>query len=848
MRFGKTAVGQQASFRRWQEDGKRYLGMTIFQISPAASSDRRDMAAAQFYEFPADWVSQHNVRLAALYEAAISAELPGHGDVRTLKLDVTVGDSPIVELLRDNAQASTRILRLASAVLEKPVIVTSGPADLRKRLDLLDVVLTLLPAWFRADVSTTTWTDKPRKDYRLAFGGEAERGYTSVSWEAGTADPGRYASLLEQLCADPARVEPVIRFLAALDPGETRSHRRGTSTRATDDLSVFHDLWTFDFTLPPDRARISSLLGIVRSENARHLALAKIDRIPAFAIAATGAGVTEAADLLTTLWSAEVAERAGSATANFLSDGQLAPARLLMKAADRGGDLAGFLRVTFRKIGALTASANAMTTFTELLADTAESAGTFAEVCPVLIEADDLGLRVLAVIARERPKAVAASISALATAADAGQRAPLWAKAIAPWSREGLNIRREGGRHAPAASDEESGNSAWSRLGPDAIAVAWALSHALNISDPVEYTWVLLAEPEKAAATVGVLRSQELGWALTRRFGAKMPPQTRAHADLARISIGLGLGDVPESGEAEATVSQYVGACLSGCRSPGLSPESQRRLRHLLSESLLAGEAPATARAARTLLDALAASEDADDQEWLMSHLLDDGGKRPGAAEWLRGMGQRIVRARVRSPSPTTEVEAARNLRLAVRSLKETEADTPEALDLLAQAAASEGFMHQQRPSAVGTVLREMRPWPGCRKPTSAAEFVDRWKQELARRGLPVDDAKSRADDAITQIMSGIWGSESAKRLADYYSKSISLTRDRLETQIQTYVADRIRIHADIAERRAEIQKLEAESRVMEMRMKAIRDEITAKDRSNATIMRLLSLHTHQDR
>ena len=293
MRIGKAAVGQQASFQRWQEGGKRYLGMTIFQISTATSGDRRGRAAAQFYEFPANWVSQYEVRLAALYDAAASAELPEDGDARSLRLDVTLGDSPIVELLRHNAQASTRLLRLASAVLEKPVIVTSGPSDLKKRLDLLDVVLTLPPAWFRAEVSATTWTDKPRKEYRLAFGGEAERGYTAVPWEAGIADPaaiGRYATLLEELCTDPARVEPVIRFLAALNPTEARSGRRGTSTRAIDDLSVFHNLWTFNFTLPPDRARMSGLLGIVRNENARHLALGKIDQIPAFAIAAAGSG------------------------------------------------------------------------------------------------------------------------------------------------------------------------------------------------------------------------------------------------------------------------------------------------------------------------------------------------------------------------------------------------------------------------------------------------------------------------------------------------------------------------------------------------------------------------------
>ncbi len=86
MRIGKAAVGQQASFQRWQEGGKRYLGMTIFQISTATSGDRRGRAAAQFYEFPANWVSQYEVRLAALYDAAASAELPEDGDARSLRL------------------------------------------------------------------------------------------------------------------------------------------------------------------------------------------------------------------------------------------------------------------------------------------------------------------------------------------------------------------------------------------------------------------------------------------------------------------------------------------------------------------------------------------------------------------------------------------------------------------------------------------------------------------------------------------------------------------------------------------------------------------------------------------
>ena len=849
MKLGKGAVGQQASFQRWQEGGKRYLGMTIFQVSTSASDDHRGRAEARFYEFPADWVSQHDVRLAALYDAAICAELPADGDARPVRLEVTLGDSPIVRLLRHHAQDSTRPLRLADAVLEKPVIVTSGPSELKKRLDLIDVVLTLLPAWFREEVTATTWTDKPRKDYRLVFGSEAERGYTAVSWDPGTTDPaaiGRYGTLLEQLCTEPARVEPMIRFLAALSPAKARSGRQGTSARATQDLSVFHDLWTFDFSLPPDRTRINSLLEIVRSENASHLALAKIDQIPAFAIAATGIGVTEAGDLLAALWSAEIANQAALAAAGYLTDGQLTPAQLLMTAAAHADGMSGFLRAIIKKIGASPVSAKALETLTELIAETAEPASMLAAACPAILEADDLGIRVLAIAARDRPDLVAASISAFMTAADADRSAPLWTRAIASWSQEGLNRRGEGGRNVPVAE------VMWPpQLGARVIALAWALAHALNVSDPVEDTWTLLAESGKdasaTAAMAEVSRSLEFGWALTRRFGPKFPPRARAHADLARISIGLPLGDVPEAGEPEVTVKQYVGVCLAGCRSPQLSPESQRRLRQLLSDSLLADEGPATATAARTLLDALAASENADDQEWLISQVLDDGGRRARTAAWLRGVGQKIISSRVRSPSPTTEIEAARNLRLAIRSLKETEADTPEALDLLAQAAASEGFRHRQTPSAVRTVLREMRTWPGCQKPASVADFLDRWKQELGRQGLPVNEAESRADNAMSQIMSGIWGPESATRLGEYLSTMMDITRTRLETRIEECIADRTRVFADIAERQAKIQELVAQSQAIEMRIEAMRAEITAQDRVNATIKRLLFSQTRQD-
>jgi hypothetical protein len=855
MRLGRAAVGQQASFQLWQEGGNRYLGMTIFQISAETGSDRRGRAAAQLYQFPVDWVSQHDVRLAALYDAAIAAEIPRDGDARPLRLDVALGNYPIVERLRHSAQGSTRLLRLAGAVLERPVIVTNGPLELKKRLDLLDFVLTLLPAWFRPEVSVTTWTDKPRKEYRLAFGGEADRGYTAVSWEAGIAEAagiGRYATLLQELCTDPERVESVIRFLGALDPTEARSGKRGTSTRAVDDLAVFHGLWTFNFTLPPDRERVRSLLRIVHSENARHLALGKINQIPAFAIAAAGIGVTEAVDLLSALWSAEITDQTGLAVARYLADGRLAPAQSLMAAAVRADSLDSFLRAVIKRMPPLSGSGKALSTFTGLLAEAAESADTFAAACPALLEVNDLSLQVLAVIARDRPKALAISISSIVRAADAHPPAPIWTKAIAPWSQGASSGRRDGGPYASVAIDDETANSVWSQLAPDAVALAWAVSHALNVPDPVEYTWTLLVESSKntsvSAATADVLRSQEFGWALSRRFGPKFPAQTRAYADLARISIGLTLGDVPESGESETTVRQYVGSCLAGCRSPRLSPEDQRELRRLLSDNLLVDESPATAPAARTLLDALADSENEDDQEWLISQLLDYGGKRPRATEWLRGMGQKIISSRVRSPSLTTEIEAARNLRLAVRSLKETEAETSEALDLLAQAAASGGFKHRQNASAVGTILREMQPWPGCRRPASVANFLDRWKQELTRRGLPVDEAESRADDAIAQIMSGIWGTESAIQLGDYYSKIVAVTISRLEERIDTWSADRARGYADIAERRAEIQKLEAALQAIDMRINATRAEIIAKERLNAKITRLLFPQSRQDR
>jgi len=251
-------------------------------------------------------------------------------------------------------------------------------------------------------------------------------------------------------------------------------------------------------------------------------------------------------------------------------------------------------------------------------------------------------------------------------------------------------------------------------------------------------------------------------------------------------------------------------------------------------------EDPAAAVTARTLLSALADSEITDDQEWLVSQLLDGEDMRPRAAEWLRSVGRKIISSRVRSPSPTTEIQAARHLRLAIRSLKETEADTPEVLDLLAQAAASEGFTHRRNVSAVGTMLRELGSWSGCRNPASVTGFLDCWKQELARRGLPIDEAESRVDDAISQIMSGIWGQEPATRLGDYQTKMMVLAINRLETRMEAFIADRTRVQADMAERQAEIQKLAAESQTIEMRIEAIRAEIAARENVKATIRRIL--------
>ena len=75
----------------------------------------------------------------------------------------------------------------------------------------------------------------------------------------------------------------------------------------------------------------------------------------------------------------------------------------------------------------------------------------------------------------------------------------------------------------------------------------------------------------------------------------------------------------------------------------------------------------------------------------------------------------------------------------------------------------------------------------------------------------------------------------------------IALTKNRLETQIEICIADRTRVCADIGERKAEIQKLEAASRAIDMRIEAIRAEITANERANATIMRLLFTQTRQD-
>jgi len=861
LKFGRAAAGQQASFRHWQDGGKRYLGMTIFQIGDTTSADRRDMAVARFYEFPADWVSDHGVRLAALYDAAAATELPGEGDARPLRLDVALGDRPIVEFLRESAQASTLLLQIASALLDRPVIVTAGPIDLKKRLDLLDVVLTLLPAWFRAEVSATTWTDKPRKEYRLAFGSEADRGYTAASWESGITDHAtirRYATLLEELCMNQAHVEPMIRYLAALRATKSRSGKHGTSTLATDDLSLFHRLTTFDFT-SPDRARISELLQIVRSENARHLAIGEVHQIPGFAIAAAGIGIQEAVDLLAALWSAEIANQTARAAVGHLSAGRTSSARLLMSSAARKGGVSAFLKAVISEIESLDAGAGmlppeasekARTELALLLAETSDSADSFAAICAVLLEAEDLGRRVLAVIARDRPKSVQACISVLVKEADAFGNWPLWLRAIAPWSLAGMSAGRPGGRHAAATSNDKA-PGVWSELNLDAIAVGWAVSHALHVPDPVNETWALVAElgreASAAAAIANICRSQEFAWALTNRFGTKLPPPARAHADLARISIGLAIADVPESGEAETSVNQYLAACLDGCRSAQLSQQDQHRLRQLLSDSLLTGESPTMAVAAGKLLDSLAISDNADDQEWLIAEILDDGGRRPRVGEWLLMKGKGIIGSLVHSARPTSEIQAARNLRLLIRSLREADADTPEALDLLAQAAANDGFGLRQKPSPVGTVLREMRAWPSRHKPSSVADFLDRWKHAMAEQGLSPDEAESRADDASSEIMSGIWGPEAATLLGGYYSKMIALKRSRLETQIEISIANRTRVNADIADRRAEIEKLEAQSQAITLRIEATRAEIAARERANEEIMRLIFPQTRHD-
>src|SRR5262249_7936993 len=137
-------------------------------------------------------------------------------------------------------------------------------------------------------------------------------------------------------------------------------------------------------------------------------------------------------------------------------------------------------------------------------------------------------------IAQEDAAALVSSVSSLMIADESLAPKVPWLGAIAQWSRP-ASIQGTADQHVRAQS------------APQDYAVLdtplfWAVAHALNLSEPIESTWAQLVEKVTQTttdSTQDIFTWPEYAWALTKRFGDWLAPKVRAHADMARISLGL---------------------------------------------------------------------------------------------------------------------------------------------------------------------------------------------------------------------------------------------------------------------------------------------------------------------
>ena len=842
---------QQVSFMPWEYQGLSYIGVTVIDPSGHNDGDGRPITEGRFFAFPATWALESGISFSGLYDTVREVRLSSEDAPGLLKLDVATQDLlGAAQVLHDHPQMGAWLIRLAGTVMDRSVVVTRAPSEFDQRLAALDVVAALLPAWARSHISATTWADKPRKEFSLAFGETAERGQVKIPWgeeDGRHGAAGGYADLLGDLCWHSYGVEPVLAYLASLHTPPRSGTKADVAELATTDLAVLTSLVTFDPSQPPDSEHLSEVAALGQQTPVHRWPPEIARRIEGFVLDAAIAEMPKSGEALSSVWSPWVADAAAHAAIAHLAFGHTGPALVMLLAAWGAGEADSFLRqlvnaaMPVNNASAELSLASAplgQDSLVELLRLAARTPSLLVELHPALREADTLSRRVVAAVARDQADATVAFISALlpgvSELADSAG-APAWLRLLAPWSR-------------PVARALGSGNSAWpgdvvSELDLGAIPAIWAVANALRIPDLVDLTWeqlINLSRYTPGAPTLSDLSGwPAYGWALTERFGQKLSVRTRAHADMARIAVGLAPADAPGPEEAGLHIDRYVEECLHTGHSEIFTAEASLRLRKQLSDYLLAPEDTTLSRAAERLLDRLADSPYEDDREWLVSQLGQERVKRPGGTKRLRKKSRKLRRALARSSRGTAEAAAAGQLRLEIRALASAEAEMPDTLNSLADAAAGEGFGHQNRSTSAQVVLRELRAWPGHRHPEVVHDLLGRWEAELRHHGLAKADAQRKIRDARSEILSGIWGSEVAREHAMYYSGVVALRKLERNREIDEATVEIHQIDANIKERQAEIGRLQREIGVIRARIDQLQADIEGYERFGREISRL---------
>lgn len=847
---GTPAAPPQVSFVPWADQGISYCCVTVIEPSNHLDRDRdgRPITEASFFAIPAAWALARGTSFAALYDAVRDVRLaPEHAG--PVVLDIAESElAPIADFLRDDAEMGAWLIRMAGAVLARSVVVTGPPLQFDKRLAALDAVGALLPAWARCRIAVTTWADKPRPTFALAFGETADRKQIKVPWRAAPAQnapPDAYAVALDELCQSNYGTHAVLAHLHSLRSLPPDDGKDGNFELAVWELDALRRLVTFDVTSPVDPARLGEVAALGREIPVDRWPGQVTRRIQALAIEGADAGLPEAADALSSVWSSSAGDQAVHASTTHLAYGRIKPVWLMLVAAWEAGEAAAFLMPLVQATEAvddlgsapsLAAAPRGQESLVEVLTIAAQKPGLIAAISPALTGADRLNRRVVTAVAREQPDAVAALVAALLTGPEGPGAFPPWLGLLGPWLEVPSSPAASAG-HRKASSPE---GAAWREtmiagLDLDAIPTIWAVAHALHIPQLVDWTYgrlieVFLHRPGKTSLSE-LPGWPAYGWALTERFGQNLTPRMRARADVARIVVGLAPADVPGPGEPEMHVREYVDECLRVCRSEIFTADERPWLRHRLSNSLLAHESTGLSNAAARLLDLLATSPDEDDRQYLAVQLLKEHAKSPGWAMWLRGKPRQFFRSLIGLLPDTEEAAAAKQLKLTVRALEVADTVSPKSLDSLAEVAADEGFGHNTKANSAQVVLRELKEWPGCHNPGTVDDFLGRWQAALRRHGLNEPEALRKARDARSEILSGIWGVKFAHQYGDYCMAAITLHKEVRTREIEEAKAQIQRIGAEIEVRRTEMASLQAQADLVRARIQQLLTDIEGDDR-----------------